>query len=135
MLLNVPWASGKGAAGTQRFHARPGSPGEVQIRSLLLVLQGRRPPESGGHGGPVVFALVEILRAAIVEAEHFVVDVKAVHHKTEAVAQAEASWGVDFEVRVQVVVAERASNAAREAILELIRKDIGLVVREPESHG
>src|SRR5580704_15729717 len=38
-------------------------------------------------------------------------------------------------MRVQVIVAERAMKAAREAILELIRKDVGLVVGEPRTNG
>ena len=40
-------------------------------RAWLFFVQ-RRPAEAGGYGGPVVFTLMKILRAAEIKTEHLV---------------------------------------------------------------
>ncbi len=71
----------------------------------------RRPAETGGDSGLVEFALDHVLRASVVKTEDLVVDVETIHDKVEPMSKAEASLGVELEVRIKIVVAEWTGRA------------------------
>ena len=74
---------------------------------------GRRPANAGRERRLIVLALDHVLRAALVEAENFVVEVEAREDHAHAVAHADDALGVDLDVRVEVDVAQRVLHAAR----------------------
>ena len=78
---------------------------------LLLIFPQRRPAETGGDSGLVEFALDYVLRASVVKTEDLVVDVETIHDKAESMSKAEASLGVELEVRIKIVVAEWTGRA------------------------
>ena len=77
-----------------------------------LFLAWRRPAHTGRNRGLIVFALDHELRAALIEAEHFVVEIEPVHDKAKPVREPNAALGVHLEMRIKVDVAERAGNTA-----------------------
>jgi hypothetical protein len=70
------------------------------------------------------------LRAALVEAEDFVIKVEAGGDEAEAVA-----LRIDLDVGVEVDVAERTVDSSRRAILILVALDAGLVVGNAHPQG
>ncbi len=102
---------------------------------------GRRPSETQGEGGPVIFTLNHVLTAAVVEAEDLVVGVEDVGDEREAVMQPEASLQVDLQVWIEVSIAvwtvETAGSrgGATGAILILVAINVGGVVRETGAEG
>jgi hypothetical protein len=75
------------------------------FRSLiarLVVMQ--IPAHAARAGGVVVLALDHVLRAALIEAENFVVEVEAVSIDLKTRRQPVACLGVELEVAVEVEV-------------------------------
>src|SRR6202007_1171358 len=116
----------------------------VDNAGLLFV--SRRPAEAGGDGGPIVFALEHVFRAAVIEAEDFVVDVQPVHDERQTVSHADAALRVEFKMAVEIVVAERTVDAAGSwsawcavergrAVMVAVGGYVRLVVREPDADG
>src|SRR5258708_25067732 len=75
----------------------------MNSKSSFLV-QGR-PAEARGHGRLVIFPLDHVLRAALIEAENFVVEIEAIHDELQAMYQAIAALNVHLEVGIEVDVA------------------------------
>jgi hypothetical protein len=73
------------------------------------------------------------LRAAVVEAKDFVVDVQAVHDKRQAVSHADTALSVKFKMAVEIVVAEGTADAACSTVLKAIAGNVGLVVGKPNA--
>ena len=92
---------------------------------LLLVVDVPANPACVGR--VVVLALDDVLRAAVVEAEDFVVQVEAVGVDLEACRQAVAGLSVELEVGVEVVVSGGARRATdlriRHGLLNTVKDD------------
>src|SRR5260370_8891574 len=92
-------------------------------RAWLFFMQ-RGPTHAGGDGRLVKFALDHVLGAAVIEAEDLIIDVKSIHDKGQAVPHSHATLGIELEVCVKVVVAQRAGYAAISAVGEPVTSDI-----------
>src|SRR5215475_14269469 len=99
------------------------------------MFKGWVPTKAGGDGRAIVFALQHELFAAVVEAEDFVIQVQAVHDEGQAVSKADTSLRVNLKMRVEIVVAKRPFDAPRRAIRELVRGNVGIVIREADADG
>jgi hypothetical protein len=82
-------------------------------RSSCLPFAGEGVTKSSGEGRFVVFALHNILRATVVEAEYLVVQIQAGGIYLQTVRQSIRTLHVNLEVRVQVVVASGTFGAQR----------------------
>lgn len=97
---------------------------------VALLLARWRPAEARCDGGLIVFALNHVLRAALVEAEDFVVHIQPVRYEAQAFGKTHAALGVHLKMGVEIDVAEGPDQPAWRAILELITIDVCLIVRE-----
>src|SRR5260370_2197712 len=95
----------------------------------------RGPTHAGGDGRLVKFALDHVLGAAVIEAEDLIIDVKSIHDRGQAVPHSHATLGIELEVCVEVVVAQRAGYAAISAVGEPVTSDIRSVIRQADAHG
>src|SRR5207248_6325030 len=86
---------------------------------------GQRISEPKLVTGLVIFALNRIIRAAVVEPEHFVGQVQACKNKLQVLVHAEAGLGVNLSMLIQIGVSERTGFAER----HLSRGHNGLTVR------
>ncbi len=57
------------------------------LKRLYFLAMGWSPAQAGGERRLVVLALDHVLRTALVEAEHLVIEVEAGHHQAQVVAQ------------------------------------------------
>ena len=68
----------------------------------------------------IELALDNVLRTPLVEAEDFVVKVKAGDDEVEAVGHAYATLRIDLDMRVEIDIAERTVHSARQTVLVLV---------------
>src|SRR4029077_12851250 len=81
------------------------------------------------------FALQNILRAAVVETEYFIVQVQAGNHQCEALRKRDAALRVHLKVGIKVGVAERSLNAKAGAVGVLILENALIVVGHANANG
>src|SRR5215467_4602506 len=74
--------------------------------SELLPLESRIPAESCRKCWLVVFALDHVLRAAVVEAKHFVIGIQNVGDESQPVAQDHTALQINLQVGIEIGVAE-----------------------------
>src|SRR5580658_10449232 len=72
------------------------------------ILSTRLPAQAEGIGRPVVLALRDEPRAAVVEAEHLVGEVQALPKHRETLLYTEAGLGINLQMGVKIVVSDRA---------------------------
>src|SRR6185437_2699159 len=82
----------------------------------------------------VELALRVVFRAAIVEAEFLVVEVKSGNHQLQPGTNRVAALRVDLGVGVVIVVAQRARWSARSPVRVLVNVDAGPVVVDVHLH-
>ncbi len=110
----------------------------------LVAFAGGRPTEAAAKGLFIKLALDGVDGASLVEAEYFVVEVKAVGNGSESFGELVGSLKIDLKVAVEVLVTVGALQAASAAALGygagvssgvVVSEDLGLVVGHAEADG
>src|ERR1700693_1138217 len=103
-----------------------------QILKRRLFGESRGPAQAEGIGTAIVFALDWINFAALVETENFIVQIQKGRDQVKIPEMWHAidQLGVDLSVGIQIDVPIRALYATRRAAREVVRENIGIIVRE-----
>src|SRR5262249_38873616 len=99
---------------------------------LLWVLSRGRPSQAKGNSPAVILALHRKLFASVIEPKNLVIQVQQRDNGLDSMRSWDpiAHLSIDLGVRIQVLVAIGALDSAVGAVLELIGKNISVVVGE-----
>ena len=101
-----------------------------------LCVRGR-PAQAKRNRPAVVLALDWILFTTKIKSKNLVVQIEQGNYRLSSMRAGDAVAGlrVHLRMRIKILVAERTLYAQRCVVLELIRPDVRIVVRQPHSRG
>ena len=101
----------------------------VSLANPTSSFLGIRPAEAKCESAAIVFALIGVDGAALIEAEYFIVQVEDGGDKFEPAPDAVAPLEVDLRMRIRIVIPVRSPQAEIGARRVVILVNVGIVVR------